>query len=64
MAKKIYLDKKECTGCGLCSQIAPNVFQLNDEGVAEITDPEGASEDTIQQAIDECPVKCIHREEE
>jgi ferredoxin len=39
----------------------PDVFRFDDTGKAEAYDPEGASEETIQQeAIDICPVSCIH----
>lgn len=61
--KKPVVDQDTCTGCGLCPDIAPNTFELNDEGVAEVTDPQGDDEDTIQEAIDSCPVEAISWEE-
>ena len=60
MACDVYVDQAECIGCGLCSEIAPGVFALNDEGVSVVIDSEGEGEDKIQEAIDECPVECIH----
>jgi ferredoxin len=42
--------------------IAPEVFRMNDDNVAEVFDPAGASEEMIQEAIDNCPVNCIHWE--
>jgi len=39
--------------------IAPNTFELNDEGVSEVIDPEGDDEDAIQEAIDSCPMEAI-----
>lgn len=63
MAKKVFVDKDECISCGLCVELAPEVFKLDDEGVAEVFDPEGASEEKIQEAVDACPVSCIHWEE-
>jgi ferredoxin len=59
MMKKLSINQEECIGCGLCTEIAPEVFRLNDEGVSEIIDPAGAEESKIQEAIDECPVECI-----
>ena len=64
MSRGVYVDEEECIGCGLCSEIAPEVFQLNDEGVSEVVDPTSDTEDRIQEAIDECPVECIHWEDE
>ncbi len=53
------VDQDTCTGCGLCPDIAPDTFALNDDGVAEVIDPQGDDEDTIQEAIDSCPVSAI-----
>ena len=53
------VDADLCTGCELCVDIAPNTFELNDEGVAAAIDPDGDDEDTIQEAIDSCPVEAI-----
>jgi ferredoxin len=63
MAKIPIVDQDECTGCGLCEDTCSEVFQLNDDGVAEVHDPEGATEDKIQEAMDSCPVECIHWED-
>lgn len=59
MAKVPVVDQDECTGCETCVDICPGVFALNDDMVAEVTDPKGASEEEIQEAIDSCPVECI-----
>lgn len=48
----------------VCVGIAPEVFEIDDDGKSNVTDPEGADETTIQQAIDGCPVDAIGWEEE
>jgi ferredoxin len=58
------VDQDECTGCGLCADIAANTFKLNEDDVSEVIDPQGDDEDTIQEAIDSCPVECIAWEEQ
>jgi ferredoxin len=58
-----YVDKNECISCGLCVEMVPEVFKLDDDDLAEVFDPEGASEDKIQEAVDSCPVSCIHWKE-
>jgi ferredoxin len=63
MPKIPYVDKKECISCGLCVEMVPEVFKLDDDDLAEVFDPEGASEDNIQEAVDACPVSCIHWKE-
>ncbi|GFO57477.1 ferredoxin [Geomonas sp. Red276] len=60
MAREVYVDQDVCIGCGLCASTVPEVFRLNDDGVSEVYDQGGAEEERIQQAIDSCPVSCIH----
>jgi ferredoxin len=63
MARTPYGDQEECTGCGLRKEICPEVFRLNEDDVSEVYNPEGTSKEEIQEAIDSCPVECIHWEE-
>jgi ferredoxin len=44
--------------------MCPEVFQLNEDSVSEVHDPEWAPEEEIQKVIEKCPVECIHWEEE
>ena len=53
------VDADICTGCELCTQIAENTFAMNDDGVAEVVNPTGDAEDTIQEALDTCPVEAL-----
>jgi ferredoxin len=62
MAQKPYVDQDVCISCELCVNMVPEVFHMGDSGVAEVYDPAGAAEDKIQEAIDSCPVSCIHWE--
>lgn len=60
MAKNVFVDQDLCIGCGMCAGNLPSVFRMNDDGKAEVHDPDGASEEDIQsEAIDVCPVSCI-----
>lgn len=63
MNRKPYVDKEVCIGCQICVSSVPEVFRMDDDNHAEVYDPEGASEKAIQEAIDSCPVSCIHWEE-
>jgi ferredoxin len=63
MAKKPYVDQDVCISCNLCVDTVPEVFRMNEDGLAEVYDPSGADEDKIQEAIDACPVACIHWED-
>ena len=60
MARTAYVDQDTCISCGLCVDTVPEVFRMNDADLAEVYDPAGAAEDQIQEAMDACPVACIH----
>ena len=58
--RKPWVDQDACIGCGLCVDNVPDVFRLREHDKAEVYDPGGAYEATIQlEAIDICPVSCI-----
>lgn len=58
------VDKDTCIGCGLCTGIVPDVFEIVDDGKAEalgmITEDNKGS---VQEAIDSCPTSAIGWEE-
>ena len=64
MARVLFIDQDECIGCGNCEESCPDVFRMNDDGIAEVHDPHGATIELIQEAIDACPVECIRWEQD
>lgn len=64
MGRQVYIDEEECIGCGSCEEICQEVFELNEETEkAEVIKPEGGPEDLIEEAMESCPVECIHWKE-
>ncbi len=59
------VDVETCTGCGLCVDVCPEVFELNEESIAKvIADPvPPEAEDTCRDAAESCPVDAISIEE-
>lgn len=55
------VDKSACIGCGLCSSICPNVFQMEDDGLAGVYANPVPDDDkgSVQEACDNCPVGAI-----
>jgi ferredoxin len=57
--------EEECIACGACEEICPEVFRVNDSlGFAQVINPFGDSEAQMQEAIEACPVNCIHWQDE
>ncbi len=52
MALKI---NEDCTGCGVCVDIAPDTFKIGDDGLAKVI----GSGPKAQEAVDSCPVGAI-----
>lgn len=59
--KGVYVDELTCIGCTHCAHVARNTFYIEpDYGRARVVRQDGDNEDLIQEAIDTCPVDCIH----
>lgn len=57
---KVYIDKMICIGCGMCSAIEPIVFDMDEDGKAKvIQEVTEETKETVQEAIDSCPVGAI-----
>ena len=50
-----------CLGCGACTGICPDVFELDDEGLSKVI-VEETEDPAVQDAIDGCPVGVIEAE--
>jgi len=55
----LYVDHDLCTGCENCVESCPGVFRLNGDGLSEVYNPNGATAEEIQEAIDGCPSEAI-----
>uniref|UniRef100_A0A803QJ85 Uncharacterized protein n=1 Tax=Cannabis sativa TaxID=3483 RepID=A0A803QJ85_CANSA len=55
-----FVDEFSCIGCKNCANVAPDVFDIEDDfGRARVYNQCGNVE-LVQQAIESCPVDCIH----
>lgn len=57
--RRIVVDRQGCIGARSCVVVAPGVFQMDDENLAYVTDPDSTDEDTILMAAQSCPVLAI-----
>jgi ferredoxin len=58
--RRIVVDKQACIGARSCVVVAPGVFQMDDDNIAYVTDPDGEDEDTVLLAAQSCPVLAIY----
>jgi ferredoxin len=67
MAKYTMVDKDTCIACGACGAAAPDLFDYDEEGIAEaildnnqgITEIDSDLEDELLDAEEGCPTESI-----
>ena len=59
IAMKIVVDREVCLTIASCVALAPDVFELDEDGKARVKDPTGADQATILLAAQSCPVDAI-----
>lgn len=57
--RRIVVDRTKCIGANSCVAVAPGVFQLDDENLAYVVDPDSTDEDTIMLSAQSCPVLAV-----
>ena len=56
------IDEK-CIGCGLCAELAPDIFELADNGLARVKEqPTDENEGVAVEAAKSCPTEAIEVE--
>ena len=61
---KANVKKDTCIGCGACTAIASNIFEIGDDGLAEATAEllEESQVAEVEEAANACPVSAIEVE--
>lgn len=61
---KVVINKPACCGYGVCADICPDVYKLDENGIVYVDDvivPEGM-EESAQEGADACPQSAIKLE--
>jgi len=62
---KIKINKDKCLGCGMCVSLAPEIFQLDEQGKSSLKANAQIEKnrDSIKQTAENCPASAIEIEE-
>ena len=56
---RIEINRDECSGDGVCVQEAPKTFEIGDDGIVLLLDPEGDGPEMVFAAAEACPTDAI-----
>jgi ferredoxin len=71
---KVWIEQEFCTGDGLCEDLCPDMFEMRDDGLAHVRQPDGADvgkpgvdvpealEADVLDAQGQCAGECIYVE--
>lgn len=51
------VDRDLCIGCGVCVNLSPDVFELDDEMIAIVISD--IVDDSVEEAMESCPTEAI-----
>jgi len=57
--KKPIVELSDCIACGVCAEVSPSVFRLNDAGYIEVVEFAAYPQEDVNDAIKYCPADCI-----
>lgn len=61
--KKVWIEEG-CTVCGMCEDLCPEVFEVDDEAIVKDGADFKNNEEGVKDAAESCPVEIIKYEEE
>ena len=57
---KAVVDQEKCIGCGLCAQVAPDIYEMQgDKAVTKIDEIPGEKVEEATNGAEQCPVDAI-----
>lgn len=61
---KVKVNKDLCIGCGACQAIVPDVFEIEDDGLAcvKVDEVKEQEKEEVIDALENCPTSAISEE--
>ena len=61
---RIVLDETKCSSLGMCESVAPEFFEVGDDGALSVLKPEGAEAQRVllEEAVAACPTAALRLE--
>ena len=58
---RVEVDRERCASTGGCEAVAPEVFEIGDDGALVILQPEPPAElmSAVREAIEACPTRAL-----
>ena len=58
---RVAVDRELCVGSGSCEMLAPDVFEVDDDGVLAVLVPQPADDDVpaVRDAVQACPTRAL-----
>ena len=61
---RAWVDRELCIGAAMCVATAPDVFELDDEGLSHVVDQDAGDEAVLREAAEGCPVQAVVLEDD
>jgi len=56
---RVTADRELCVGSGACEMLAPDVFEVSDDGVVQVLQDRPDDEESVRQAAQQCPTRAL-----
>jgi ferredoxin len=58
---RVQVDRERCVASGVCESLAPDVFEIDDDGVLPVHLEEPADDelDDVRDAVQQCPARAL-----
>ena len=56
---RVTADRELCVGSGQCEMLAPDVFEVDDDGAVQLLQEEPGDSAAVRDAVSQCPTGAI-----